>query len=304
MSLLSNTPTSKTLSVSGSGLITGKSVSVAITPQIDSGIRFYVDDHEISGSLESVVHTDRGVTLANTQVTTAAKPATISIVEHFLAACSLYGLNHATVSISWTEAQDRELSQIELPLLDGSAHAWISHFEGLWGPRSIVTTQQALRQPVFYSSQNGSKAADADILLIALPAERFQIRYGVDFPHPDLFQRWEAWSYEQDGIDTLAPARTFGFVNELPELQARGLAKGVTSENTLGLTEEGGYTRPLLFPGEPVRHKMLDLIGDLTLMGINPLSVGMQIVAFNAGHTSHIALARLLKPMIQPILRV
>ncbi|MBY0450596.1 MAG: UDP-3-O-acyl-N-acetylglucosamine deacetylase [Cyanobacteria bacterium] len=295
MSPLPNAATSKTLSVSGSGLISGKSVTVTITPQSDSGIRFYVGDQEVLASLKSVVHTDRGVTLANTQMPASVKPFTLSIVEHFLAACSLYGLHHATVSVSWSKNQDQELSHIELPLLDGSAQAWITHFEALWGPLSLVSTQQVLRQPVVYSGGRDH----SDIHLVAVPAERFQIRYGVNFPHPDLFQRWEAWDYQQDGIETLAPAQTFGFVNELPELQARGLAKGVTHENTLGLIEDGGYTRPLLFPGEPIRHKMLDLIGDLTLMEINPLSVGMQVIAFNAGHTSHIALARLLQPLLR-----
>ena len=92
----------------------------------------------------------------------------------------------------------------------------------------------------------------------------------------------------------IAPARTFGFVRELPALQAQGLAKGVSLDNTLGLTDEGGYTAELRLPDEPLRHKVLDLIGDLMLCGVPITGIRAHIVARNAGHTSHMAFGKQL----------
>ena len=83
-------------------------------------------------------------------------------------------------------------------------------------------------------------------------------------------------------------------MRELPKLQARGLAKGVSFENTLGLNDDGSYTADLRFPDECLRHKVLDFIGDMTLCGIPLSRMNAQFILFCAGHTSHIQLGKKL----------
>ncbi len=262
------------LKITGTGLITGLPVDVQIEEAPPGhGIVFYLDGElPVPARLESVVHTDRGVTLAH------PTGKTLSIVEHFLCACSMAGLSDLKVSVSGPAP--------ELPLLDGSALPWLTALQSHFGQRPIpgdLTLQQAL----FYRHHE-------DICLYAIPAPHFQVSYAVDFDHPGLKNRWVRWDSRQDDLLTVASARTFGYTKELPLLQAQGLAKGVTLENTLGLTEEGGYTHPLRIEDEPVYHKLLDLIGDFTLMGLNPMRLNAHVFAINAGHGSHTAFARKL----------
>ncbi len=279
--MTSPTPTqTERLHVEGTGLITGLPVQVTIRQgQPGDGILFEVgDDIEIPALLETVVNADRGVTLGH------PSGKTLSIVEHFLCACSLLGLSNLRVTVQGAP---------ELPLLDGSAAPWVdvmaNHFKR---PPSKLVPDMTLPQAVFYEHNEKTR-------LYALPASHFKITYSVDFPHPGLENAFEHWDSLAETTEQIAPARTFGFVRELPILQAQGLAKGVSLENTLGLTDEGGYTTPLRLNNEPVRHKMLDLIGDLTLMGFNPLRMKAHIYAFNAGHNSHTVFAKRFRQALQ-----
>lgn len=272
------------LDVAGNGLITGLPVSVTLRPaEPGQGIVFMLPEHTpIPARLEAVVNTNRGVTLAH------PSGKFLSIVEHFLCACSLAGIQDAVVEVTGAP---------ELPILDGSAAVWLEALQRVQGqvfqpqPKETLTLSQAL-----YHRHND------DVVVYALPSDRFQITYALDFPHPDLSTAWTRWDSLTDGAASFAPARTFGLLRELPVLQAQGLAKGVSLENTLGLTDDGGYTTPLRFEEEPLRHKLIDLIGDLTLMGLNPLNIKAHIFAINAGHDSHVAFARKLKPLLKGIL--
>ncbi len=268
------------LKISGTGLITGLPVNVSIQQgEVGDGIVFDLGDGvEIPALLETVVNADRGVTLGH------PSGKTLSIVEHFLCACSLMGLSNLRVRVEGAP---------ELPLLDGSAAPWLDamtqHFQKT---PSKSLPDLILPQALFYEHNETT-------CLYALPSSHFKITYSVNFPHPGLEKTFEHWDSLSDKPTQLAPARTFGFVRELPILQAQGLAKGVSLENTLGLTDEGGYTAPLRFENEPVKHKMLDLIGDLTLMGFNPMRIKAHIYAFNAGHSSHTAFAKILRQKLQ-----
>jgi UDP-3-O-[3-hydroxymyristoyl] N-acetylglucosamine deacetylase len=265
--------------VEGIGLITGLPVQVTLEAPPESasssGIVFYLHQRSesIPASLRSVVHTDRGVTLAS------SNGKTLSIVEHFLSACSLLGIENLSVVVEGAP---------ELPILDGSAAPWFEVLKPFAkGVRMSPNSQISLPNAVFHRE---SEAA----CLYALPSDRFQVTYTLDYPHPDVKQQWGRWDAETEGPEALVGARTFGFVSELPELLARGLAKGVRPDNTLGLTEEGTYTDALRLEQEPLRHKILDLLGDLTLMGMNPLRLNTHLYAINAGHTTHIQFARKL----------
>lgn len=269
--------TDQALHVSGTGLVTGKPVDVEIRPaEKGHGIVFYMDGATpIPARLEAVVHTDRGVTLANRE------GKTLSIVEHFLCAAMLAGLPDLWVSVSGAP---------ELPLLDGSARDWLSLLGGHLGmnpPEPAI----AIPGAIFHRHND-------DICVYAIPDTHFKVSYSINFNHKDLQHRWVRWDSRQDAVSLVADAGTFGYLDELPALQAKGLALGANLENSLGLTAEGGYTRPLRHEDEPVYHKILDLIGDLSLSGINPLALKAHVFAINAGHGSHVAFAhRLLQSL-------
>lgn len=260
--------------VTGIGVITGKPVDVQIQPADPGhGIVFYLaDDAAVPARLESVVHTDRGVTLAsrNGQV--------LSIVEHFLCAAALAGLSNLKVSVSGAP---------EMPILDGSAQDWLKVFATHFDLR-LPEPNLALNKAIFYRHNE-------DIAVYAVPDTHFKISYSVDFDHPDLKSRWVRWDSQADNPALISTACTFGYVSELPALQARGLALGASLENSLGLFEQGGYSRALRHEDEPIYHKALDLIGDLSLMGLNPLTLKAHVFAINAGHSSHVPFAQKLR---------
>jgi UDP-3-O-[3-hydroxymyristoyl] N-acetylglucosamine deacetylase len=179
----------------------------------------------------------------------------------------------------------------EMPILDGSAQDWLKvfarHFD-IQAPKPLV----GLKQAVYYRHSE-------DIAVYAVPHSHFKVTYSVDFNHPDLKSRWACWDSQADNPALVSTACTFGYVSELPALQARGLAMGASLENSLGLLETGGYSRPLRHDDEPIYHKILDLIGDLSLTGVNPLSLKTHVFALNAGHSSHVPFARRLFQVLE-----
>lgn len=264
-------------SISGIGLITGLPVTIQIEQApVGSGIQFQLDETVIPASPAYVVNADRGVTLGK-------DGKTLSIVEHFLSACAMVGAFDLHVRVEGGP---------ELPLLDGSSQPWVALLQQELGfsPAQPQQPRYVLTQAVSY--QHPTRP---EIQLWALPSAQLQISYLVNFPHPDLANRWFSWQPSHgELINQIAPARTFGAVSELPILQAQGLAKGVSLENTLGLTDEGGYTSPLRFEHEPIRHKILDLIGDLMLCGIPITQLQAHIVVFWGGHAAHLEFGKIL----------
>jgi UDP-3-O-[3-hydroxymyristoyl] N-acetylglucosamine deacetylase len=265
------------VSVAGVGLLTGLPCRVSLTAGLSgSGLSLvWPDGVTIAATLDHVNATERGVTLQ------ADATHQVAIVEHFLAACALGGVMDLQVTLA---------EGPELPILDGSAQPWLEVLSRMPLPQqpegAIWSLSEAVRVDM----------PDSDIWLTATPADGFSLTYTVDFDHADLHAKTLHWCPANDpSAMALARAGTFGYVAELPVMQANGFALGVNADNTLGLTVTGGYTRPLRMPNEPVYHKMLDCLGDLMLTGINPLRCGMHITAFKAGHRSHIALARLLR---------
>ena len=103
----------------------------------------------------------------------------------------------------------------------------------------------------------------------------------VNFSHPDLCNKWTNLDVEKN-LDEVIEARTFGYLKDLERFQAAGYSKGVTIENTVGLTDDG-YTTELRSKDEPVKHKILDIIGDLYLTGYNPLKINANILVKEAG---------------------
>ena len=129
--------------------------------------------------------------------------------------------------------------------------------------------------------------------LVILPDKDLRITYAVNYDHPDLKNRWV--TMDNKNLEEIIEARTFGFYKDLKKYQMLGFAQGVTQENTVGFTEDGGYTTELRSENEQIKHKILDLIGDLYLTGISPLNLRCQILAKEAGHAVHIKTAKMLK---------
>jgi UDP-3-O-[3-hydroxymyristoyl] N-acetylglucosamine deacetylase len=271
--------TKTALELKGTGLITGLESTVRITQNTPgSGIVFQVGEAVIPASPIAIVNTERGVTLG-------ADGKTLSIVEHFLAACAMMNLTDLRVDVSGAP---------ELPILDGSSQPWLTFLKEQFGEPRKPERFWALEKPVHYQDPR-----HAEIQLLATPAETLQITYLVNFPHPDLDHRWATWeAVKGDLMEDIAPARTFGMVSELPLLQAQGLGMGVTVENTLGLTDDGGYTSDLRFPDEPIRHKILDFIGDMMLCGVPILGLKANIVVYWGGHTAHLAFGQRLREQL------
>lgn len=271
----------KPLHVSGTGLITGLPVEVEITRAPEGqGVMFDLGEGAvIPARLEAVVHTERGVTLGH------PSGKTLSIVEHFLCGVAMAGLNDLMVTVKGQSAP-----QLEMPLMDGSAWDWYQKLTAHFGEQSVEPDIE-VNDGVFYRLNDS-------VCVYAVPSDRFIASYAVDYDHPDLNLQWTRWDSQSDSKEEIVKARTYGYVRELPALQAMGLAKGVTQENTIGLTDEGGYTTELRMDKEPLQHKILDLMGDLMLMGVNPLRLKAHVFAVNAGHPGHTEFAKRFKKVL------
>ncbi len=123
---------------------------------------------------------------------------------------------------------------------------------------------------------------------MALPDTKFSVHYMMDWNHPCIGKRWQSWDASQDTSE-IAIARTF---STLKEHQLLGLEKDVIS-----LTEDG-FTMPLHFEDEPVRHKLLDLVGDLALCGVNPLKIKAKFVSIKGGHEIDVEMAKRLSAIL------
>lgn len=249
----------------GKGMTSRQQVSLDVKiGAAGCGVRFWVKNPKapdqfvvLPARADTVVNTLRNVTLGKDGVR-------LCIVEHFLAAVSLWGLEDLDVTIDGPE----------LPLADGSANFWIDLLQQSNIPRSTDRLPRVdLKEPI--SITKGDRS------LVALPDSKFSVAYMMDWDHPAIGKRWQSWDPSLP-ISDIADARTFGM---LKEHQALGLTEDVVS-----ITADG-FTHPLRFPDEPVRHKLLDLIGDLALIGINPLRVNARFISIKGGHELDVQLA-------------
>src|SRR5262245_20490618 len=199
---------------------------------------------------------------------------TVSTIEHLMAA--LYALQVDDVRI--------ELDGPEVPILDGSSRPFVTAvleagIEQLGTARNYIT----IVRPIVVSEDEKRIAV--------YPCREYRVTYAIDFDHPSLaYQELTAslWSREAF-VEKLAPARTFTFDHEVEALRRSGLARGGSLENAVVVSKDGILNPGLRFPDEFVRHKMLDLTGDLSLIGY-PLRG--HVVAYRAGHALHSRLAR------------
>ncbi len=257
----------------GAGLMFAAPVDIEIKPSDKKGIRFHIAQGLVEADVNNVVSTEHCVILAD--IKDGAKNK-IALVEHFMAACAISGIDALDVYFS---------SQgFEMPIFDGSAKIWVDKFNeiGLTGESEEVKT---LKTPVTFEKNNS--------LIALIPSEKTTITYLVNFNHKDLSYTWVNLDIEKN-LNEIIEARTFGYLKDLERFQAAGYSKGVTIENTVGLTDDG-YTTTLRSESEPAKHKILDIIGDLYLTGYNPLKINANIIVKEAGHGYHVELAKKLK---------
>jgi len=134
-----------------------------------------------------------------------------------------------------------------------------------------------------------------DAFVAALPAAELRFTYGIDFAYAAIGNQWYSWAPSQEPFETaIAPARTFGLADQIEYLRAQGLIKGGSLDNALVCDAKGWLNPPLRFANEPVRHKLLDLIGDLSLLGTIPTA---HFLAYKASHALHTQLARSLNEL-------
>ena len=198
----------------------------------------------------------------------------LATVEHLLAALLGCGLTQAEI---WVDGH-------EVPLLDGSALPWVEAIAeaGLvdLGPRQPL---QSLTAPL--SLQQG------DSFVVALPSDRPFLSAAIEFPQPAIGrQLFSLVLTPETFVREIAPARTFGFREQVEQLRSSGLIQGGALDNALVCDGHQWLNPPLRFADEPVRHKILDLIGDLALVGL-PCA---QVMAFRGSHSLHTQLAAAL----------
>lgn len=244
----------------GPGLHSGREVEVTFQAAAPgSGLRFIKNGQEIPATIDQLTETNRGTTLGG-----------IAVVEHLLAAVSGLGI----------EDLDMLVSGDEIPIMDGSALPFVNELI-----KSEITKKLKTKQPIILSRT--IKVADGETSLEARPYNGFKVDFMVNFPIVGE-QRLVFDGARDDFAKEIAPARTFGYVAELDLLKSRGLAKGASLENALVIGEDGYLNQPR-FPDELVRHKILDLIGDLALLG-RPLQA--EIIAVKSGHELNARLVR------------
>ncbi|GAB4524411.1 MAG: UDP-3-O-acyl-N-acetylglucosamine deacetylase [Pleurocapsa sp.] len=270
------------------GLHSGIKTTVKVMPADMGEGRYFVrvdlaDQPIIPAKVSAVSQTTLSTELA-------AGEAKIRTVEHLLAALTASGIDDARV----------EIDGAEIPLLDGSAKIWTEAI-------SKAGTQSAIASVGITTSEvNQNKSAfvltepiwirEDDIFVAALPSVETRFTYGIDFPYEAIGNQWHSWNGDRNTfIQEIAPARTFGFAEQIEQLQKAGLIKGGSLENALVCGRDGWLNPPLRFTNEPARHKLLDLVGDISLLGQLPQA---HFIAYKASHKLHIQLAQKLADLI------
>ncbi len=294
------------VSLDGIGLHTGIQSTLTIKPaKENAGIIFIRTDLEerptVSAIIDNVIDTNRGTTLSQNS-------AQINTVEHVLAALSGLGVYNATI----------ELSAPEPPIMDGSSLPFVQAIK-----KNGIINQGVKQETIKITESIHFNDPDSDTEINVLPANQFKITYFMDYGLPKFgLQYTSVENVEREFEKEIAPARTFGLLSEILQLKQNGLIKGGGLDNAVVIADkkvdkteqkllsklfglktqlifnEGNIlnSNGLYFDNEPVRHKVLDLVGDMALLG-KPIEG--HIVATKGGHSANIELAKKIKQKIE-----
>ncbi len=257
-----------TLYFSGIGLTSKANIKIEIKPGV-SGIRFILKDVDsisspISAQSSNVVNTLRNVVIGSGKFR-------LCLVEHLLAAIGLFGLDKLDIIVDGPE----------LPIGDGSARLWVDLFKQHNLAPIPIEADIELTEPIIIKNKNS--------YLMAIPDDKFSLNYIMDWDHPLIGKRWQEFN-SLSKIEDIALARTFG--NELDH-KLMG-----SCENLVTLTKTG-FNKDLIYEDEPVRHKLLDLFGDLMLSSLNPKRFKAKFISFKGGHSIDVMMASRLEELIK-----
>lgn len=262
----------KPVSCCGVGLHSGRTVNLSIKPgPVNSGIRFFRTDlptnNYIQARMDKVVDTQLATTIGNEHFK-------ISTTEHLLAALQGFGVDNARV----------ELDSAEIPIMDGSADPFFSLLKASGKKKQNgLRTVLRITKPIEY--------VEGDTRLVISPYNGFKVTGEICFDDTLIKKQRYSIDFGKDCFgQEISRARTFGYVEQVEELWANGLALGSSLANVIAihwnrqsvLNEDG-----LRYDDEFIRHKVLDLVGDLALLGCTVLG---HVEAYKAGHTQHLAL--------------
>ena len=266
---MNQTTIAKPVKISGVGLHTGVDVNLRLRPAPENTgyifVRTDLDNFEIPASVEYVSHCSYATTLMRRGVL-------LSTCEHLLSALRGSGIDNCFI----------ELDNIEIAILDGSSEDWIGLIEkaGIKDLNAPKRTLKVLKTVEF--EEEGRKMSIE-------PSDKFEIECVIDFKHPFINRQTFHFVMENGSFGKqIASARTFGFTHEIEMLRKANLALGGSLDNAIVLTPDGMLNEtPLRFDDEFVRHKILDIIGDVALLG---MPVQGKIIAEKSGHAVHAAL--------------
>ncbi|MGC1246863.1 MAG: UDP-3-O-acyl-N-acetylglucosamine deacetylase [Spirulinaceae cyanobacterium] len=257
--------------ITGVGLHSGVETQVKVLPAQPGEGRYFVrvdlpEQPIIPAQINAV-----GETTLSTELKKGN--ASVRTVEHLLAALAASGVENARI----------EINGPEVPLMDGSAKVWVEAIEKAGStpispspPLSILSSSIWVRE--------------GDAFVAALPSPETRFTYGIDFSLPAIGNQWHSWHPASEKFaEAIAPARTFCLAHQIEQLRQMGLIKGGSLDNALVCDEKGWLNPPLRFANEPARHKLLDLVGDLSLLGSFPQA---HFLAYKASHKLHIQLGR------------
>jgi UDP-3-O-[3-hydroxymyristoyl] N-acetylglucosamine deacetylase len=255
----------KSVSTEGVGLHTGVFSHLSLKPAPpDTGIVFRRTD------LDNFAIEARGDNVARVSYATSLmkRGVWLSTTEHLLAAVYSCGIDNVYIDID----------SIEVPILDGSAEPFMRMIEQ-------AGTRKLRRRRRFLKVLKPLEVRENDRYIGIFPCDDFRVRCYVDFPHPLVGQQQVEMAVDSESFRAmLSRARTFCFERDINPLRAMGLIRGGSLENAIVLTDEGVMNGPLRFLDEFGRHKALDLIGDLALVGLPLLA---RVEAHKAGHSLH-----------------
>jgi len=250
--VINQTTIAEAVEVIGIGLHQGEPVRLRLEPMgADKGIVFYRDDIAVSIPLspDSVIDTKMATVIGN-------KKASISTIEHFLSAIYAYGIDNLRVIIDGSE----------MPVMDGSSISFCllldeAGIQELDKSKKVILIKKVV------------EVKDGDKFVRISPSLEASFNFNIDFSHPVIGKQKEKFEFSRIGfIKEIARARTFGFVKDIQYLQSINLALGATLQNAIGLDEHKVLnSNGLRFPNEFVRHKILDAMGDMMVMGHNIL---------------------------------
>lgn len=256
------------ISFSGFGVHSGRASKIILkTGKVNSGIRFFLDRQIIDLSINNIIVSPLCTTISKNNVS-------VSTVEHLLSAIN--GLDVTNIEI--------HVQGKEIPIMDGCTSEFVKKIFPFLDEQNKASEQINIKQNIIYRSN--------EKIIIAIPNKSLEINYVIDYNNKlPYFMAYNYKHCTENYINEISKARTFGYLEDLESLRKNGLALGSSTENTLVISNNS-YLNNLNYYNEPVRHKILDFIGDLAFLN---KKLNAKIFAYKTGHKEHLEFVKLFK---------